>query len=237
MSGVRNSSYRSSLGNTAPTTGSPLPQEYAEPKVQAVRIVNGFSAALPGRTRLFFQRIYFAPYPIPLISAPGSPFPKPVDIATIEAPRQQSIVLRTAAFKVYQHTGIGLDDISEVPPSRTAGYFGFDLRIGNRGISDFNTNLVPAPGSSAVPVVGFNQFTGATVSAAQGGGQVYPFSGMFTPQGDSTYATYISPGSQIKARAFILRPPNYDARLFSVELQGWLANESDLDRMVNMLSG
>lgn len=234
---MRDSSYRRSLGNTAPTTGSPLPQEYAEPKVQAVRIVNGFSAALPGRTRLFFQRVYFTAFPSPLIAAPGSPFPKPVDIATIEAPKQQGIVLRTAAFKVYQHTGIGLDDISEVAPSRTAGYFGFDLRIGNRGISDFNTNLVPAPGATAIPVVGGNSPGTSTISTGPGGGQVYPFSGVFTPQGDSTFATYARPGDQIKARAFILRPPNYDARLFSVELQGWLANESELDRMVNMLSG
>jgi len=232
---VRNSSYRSSLGNTAPTTGSPLPQEYAEPKVQAVRIVNGFTASLPGRSRIFFQRIYFAPYPVPLISAPGSPFPKPVDIASIEAPTQQGIVLRTAAFRVYQHTGIGLDDISEVPPSRTAGYFGFELKIGNRGISDFNTNLVPA-GASPVPVVGSNVKL-STVSALPGGGQVFPFSGAITPQGDSTFANYVRPGSLISTRAFILRPPNYDARLFSVELQGWLANESELDRMVNMLSG
>jgi hypothetical protein len=232
---VRNSSYRQSLGNTAPTTGSPLPQEYAEPKVQAVRIVNGFTAALPGRARIFFQRIYFAPYPVPLISAIGAPYPKPVDIATIEAPTQQGIVLRTAAFRVYQHTGIGLDDISEVPPSRTAGYFGFSLTIGNRGISDFNTNLVPA-GVQPVPVVGSNVKL-STVSTFPGGGQIFPFSGTFTPQGDNTFANYVRPGDLIKARAFILRPPNYDTRLFSVELQGWLANESELDKMVNMLSG
>lgn len=232
---MRNSSYRNTLGNTAPVTGSPLPQEYAGSNVQAVRIVNGFTAALPGRSRLFFQRVYFAPYPVPLIAAPGSPFPKPVDVATIEAPTQQGIVLRTAGFRVYQHTGIGLDDISEVPPSRTAGYFGFDLRIGNRGISDFNTNLVPA-GFQPIPVVGANVKL-STISTGPGGGQIYPFSGTLTPQGDSTYATYARPGDLIKARVFILRPPNYDVRLFSVELQGWLANESELDRMVNMLTG
>ena len=231
---MRHSSHR--RPNTEPTAGSPLPQGYAESKVQAVRIVNGFTAALPGRTRLFFKRVYFAAYPNPLFVAPGQPFPRPVDIATIEAPKEQAIVIRTASFQVYEHSGIGVDDIIETPPSRTASYFGFDLRIGNRGISDFNTNLVPTPGANLPPVSGGQGGLGSA-SVGQGGGQLYPFSGMFTPEGDSTFATYARPGDQIKARAFILRSPNYDVRLFSVQIQGWLANESDLDRMLNMLSG
>lgn len=219
--------------NTAAVPGSGLPQEWPDPKVQAVRIVNGFSFSLPGRTRLFFNRVYFASYPNPVLVAPGQPFPRPVPIATIEAPKEQAIVIRTASFGVYEHSGIGVDDLVETPPSRTASYFGFDLRIGNRGITDFNTNLVPQPAANLPPTGG----QGLVASVGQSGGQLYPFSGMFTPDGDGTFATYARPGDQIQARIFILRPPNYDVRLFSVKIQGWLANESDLDRMLNMLSG
>lgn len=223
--------------------GSPTPQGYAQgPAVVPVRIVHGFTSGLPGRDRLFFQRIYFAEMPRPIQRAPGNAYPHPITVATIEAPKNQCIVLRAAAFRVFQHSGIGVNDFVETPPSRTVSYFGFELRIGNRSLTDFNTNISPIP---TVPVGignggGNNNQAQANAQAnlSPGTGQFYPFSGIVTPNlGGEPFASYVRPGDQIVAKLSILREPNFDVRFFSVELSGWLANEADLDRMVNMLSG
>jgi hypothetical protein len=205
-------------------------------EVSPVRIVHGFTAALPGRTRIFFQRVYFAPMPNPIQVGLGNPFPFTLPVATILAPKQQCIVLRAAAFRVFQHSGIGLDDFEEVSPARAASTFGFALKIGNRGISDYNTNLSPDPGVTQ-PVAQIQGGTGQA-SVTPGDGRLYPFAGLITPHlSNDPYATYVRPADEIRATVTVLREPNYDVRFFSVEMSGWLANETELEKVINSLSG
>ena len=220
--------------------GSPLPQEYAHSAVTPVRIVGGFTTALPGRDRIFFNRIYFAPMPYPIQKGTGNPYPFGMDVATIEVPKTQALVVRQVAFRVFQHSGIAVDDYTEVDPARAATNFGFEFKMGNRGMTDFNTNLAPDPGSIA-PVGGLGPFpkvvNPAIAGLSPGGGQLFPFAGPITPVlPNESFASYARPQDLVKARVFILREPNFDVRFFSVSISGFLANETDLDRMLDMLS-
>lgn len=204
--------------------------------VSPVRIVHGFSSQLPGRSRIFFQRVYFAQMPRPIQKGSGNPFPITLPVATIVAPAQQAIVLRAAAFKVFMHSGIGVDDFVEVTPSRSASTFGFAVRVGNRGMTDFNTNNSPDPGQAGAVAAGANIKTGRA-SLSPGDGRLYPFSGLITPHlSTDPFASYIRPKDEILASVTVLREPNFDVRFFSVELSGWLADEAQLDRMINSLS-
>lgn len=199
-----------------------------------IRIVHGFTQALPGRSRIFFQRVYFAQMPHPIQKGLGNPFPFTIPVATIEAPKEQCIVLRAASFKVFQHSGIGVDDFIETPPSRSASTFGFSVRVGNRGMTDFNTNTSPDPGSST-PVAGIKG--GGRAGLSPGDGRLYPFAGLITPSlGIDPFASYVRPSDQILASVTVLREPNFDVRFFSVELSGWLANETEMDQIINSLS-
>ena len=204
--------------------------------ISPIRIVHGFTSQLPGRSRIFFQRVYFAQMPHPIQKGLGNPFPISLPVATILAPQQQCIVLRAAAFKVFQHSGIGIDDYVETLPSRSASTFGFAVRVGNRGLTDYNTNVSPDPGNAGAVTVGGAK-AGVGASLSPGDGRLYPFSGLITPHlGSDPFASYIRPGEQINASVTVLREPNFDVRFFSLELSGWLAEEKELERMINALS-
>jgi hypothetical protein len=207
-------------------------------EAKKIRIVHGFTQSLPGRSRIFFQRVYFVGMPRPIQKGLGNPYPLSIPIATIEAPTQQCIVLRAAAFKVFQHSGIGIDDFIETVPTRAASTFGFAVRIGNRGMTDFNTNNSPDPGQASA-VISSNAKSGAGGRAAlsPGDGRLYPFAGPITPQlVTDPFASYVRPGEQILASVTVLREPNYDVRFFSVELSGWLSSEAEMDKIINSLS-
>lgn len=214
--------------NTAMFPPSPLPQGVGRNAATPVRVVDGFTQFLPGRSRLFFNRVYFAPFPRPLQVGPTPPYPFEVPIARIQAPKQQAIVLREAAFQVYQHSGIGVDDIEQVPRSRIATYIGFSFKLGNRGLTDYSTN-VQSP--NAPVLLGGNNPNATTVQG--GSGTIYPFSGVVTPQ--QPYAAYAMPGDLIEASAVIMRAPSFDARLFSVEMSGWIVGAAELQRVIDSL--
>lgn len=227
--------YRNPHGATAPRIASPGSQEYRSDNVAASRIVGGFTAYLPGRTRLFFQRKFFANYPRPIQQGGAAPFPRELPIATISVPKNQSIVLREVAFRAYQNTGIGVEDFAEVPSSRVVGTFGFKFTSGNRGLTDFVTNL---PGVG-VPVL-YGTVTGqggAGISPISGQGSVHQQTGPITPSlPQENFAGYVAAGGQLKASVIVFRPPPFDVRVFAVELSGWLANESDLQRILDELT-
>lgn len=223
--------YRNPRGATAPRTASPLPQGYAREPATPVLIKHGFLTTLPGRSRLFFERVFFAPKPVPIQQAGIAPFPREIPIARIEAPREQVIVLKSVAFQAYEHSGIGVEDIIAVPPSRTATYIGFKFLVGNRGLTDFMTN-VPAAG---VPV-GLVPVQGAPVAPRAGQGNIFPFSGEATPKtSQDNWAAYAMPGSPIVASAVLFRPTNFDLRLFSVSISGWLANETEFQAIIDKI--
>jgi hypothetical protein len=212
-----------------------LPPGYGQPGQATipVRIVNGFTSTLPGRTRLFFQRQFFASYPRPIQVAGLPTFPRDVNIAQIEAPRQQGIIIRQVAFKAYQHSGIGVDDIVEVAPSRAKTYLGFKFNLGNRGMTDFSTNL---PGTG-VPIVLPGPQTAGGVAPRAGQGNTFQGTGVVTPNmPGENFAAYAMPGDTIQSTAVVIRPPNFDLRLFEVTISGWLASESLLQEILDSLS-
>jgi hypothetical protein len=215
--------------------GSPGPQGYKGSNVEAARIINGFTAYLPGRTRLFFQRNFFANYPRPIQQGGAAPFPRELPIATIQAPARQSIVLRTVAFRAFQNTGIGVEDFAEVPSGRVVGTLGFKFTAGNRGLTDFVTNL---PGRGVPVLYGTVSGQGGPgVTPIAGQGSVHQKTGPITPvRTNENYAGYAMPGDELKATVTVFRPPPYDIRFFSVEMSGWLANEDDLQQIIDQLS-
>lgn len=226
--------YRNPHGGMAPITPSPLPQGYASNDVTAARVVHGFTQLLPGRTRIFFQRQYFANYPRPIQQGGATPFPRAVTIATIEAPTHQSIVIREVAFAALQHSGIGIEDLGEVPRGRAIGTLGFRLNVGNRGLTDFSTNL---PGRGIPVSYSTVAQTGVSAQPRAGQGNTFQGVGLATPSAQGElFAGYAQPGDIIKAEAVIFRPPSFDLRLFEVRISGWLADEYDLDKIIDRVT-
>lgn len=208
---------------------SPLPQEEIPGRTVPTRVLHGFTQFLPARNLIFFQRVYFANYPRPLQQGGGPPFPVPIVIAQIEAPNRQVIVIKNVNFEVYQHSGIGIEDIIAVPPSRVATYFGFQFQVGNRGTTDYSSNL----NARGAPV-NFGGNVGTSLPPAPGQSSFYPFSGR-SNSGLDNFATYARPRDLLSAKALLLRAPEYDTRLFSVEISGYLLEESDFDKVLQRL--
>lgn len=211
----------------------PLPQEESRSGVASARIADAFFQFLPNNTTLFWQRVYFAQYPRPVQGGGLPGFPRTVQLARIQAPAEQSIVIKSATFRVYEHTGIDVDDVMEVDPSRTTTVFGFQTQVGNRGLTDYNTNL-----TARGDVLAFNPAkAGGTGFAPQPGqGSFYPFAGS-SQFGLDNFAYYARPRQTIDANVIILRPPPFDTRLFSVELTGLVMPEVTLDTILRRLSG
>ena len=44
------------------------------------------------------------------------------------------------------------------------------------------------------------------------------------------------PGDNLIAQATIFRPPSFDLRLFEVTMEGWLTEQSELERIIDSLS-
>jgi hypothetical protein len=219
------------LGNTHAQAPSPLPQSYpATEQPYPTQVVNGFTSWLPGRTRIFFQRIYFLKYPRPIQMALGAPYPTDRTIFKLRAPQEQVIVFKDVSFKVYIHSGIGNDDVVQISPTRTTTFLGFSFSQGNRGITDYNTNVSAIAGAvSAGP-------NGTTVAPQSGGGSIWPFAGSIVPQ-DDLYAGYIMPNQEFDAKVVLLREPNFDFRIVSCSISGWLVGETQFNAMIDKLTG
>lgn len=229
--------HHGGFGGRAGTTvqhPAPLPQGNPGSKADPVRIVNGFTATLPGRSRLFFQRQFFAdcPRPVQVSGPPG--FPRNVPIIQFQLPKQQALVIRRVEFNAFESGGIGTNDIAEVPFGRSVGTLAFQFSVGNRGLTDSATNL-PLQG---IPVsYGAGQPLGAPVAPISPSANVKQGVGISTPNArQDMYAGYGMPGDLVTATALLLRPPDFDLRFFSVSLEGWLATETELQRIIDMLS-
>lgn len=226
--------FRNPRGGTAPTTPSPVGPGQAGERVVPVRIVHGFTTQLPGRSRLFFQRQFFTNYPRPVQVGPALPFPREIPIARIKAPGQQSIILRKVSFNAFQHSGIGVDDLSEVPSGRTIGTLGFKFVVGNRGMTDFSTNLPVNAGVAVLysPTQGPN-----AVAPVAGQGDTHQGTGLITPSNNTDpFASYVMPNLEMVASVVIFRPPSFDLRLFEVKIEGWLAEQKELEKIIDSLS-
>lgn len=225
--------YRNPRGGTAPVTPSPVGPGFPGQPPVAVRIVNGFTTNLPGRSRRFFQRQFFASYPRPIQQGPGAPFPRTLPIARFEMPPRQAIVLRRVGFRAYQHSGIGIEDLAEVPHGRSVGTLGFSFQVGNVGMTDGLTNL---PGSG-VPVL-YTPTQGPTPVAPRAGqGNTFQGVGVITPENvTDPFAYYAMPGQNVDATATVFRPPSFDLRVFEVVIEGWVVEEAELEKIIDSLS-
>lgn len=219
-------------GQVLTSTGSPLPQGEASGGSKPVRLTHAFTQLLPPRSFQFFQRAYFRNYPRPLQQGSKPPFPVPINIARIEVPPNQALVFQSSVYRVYEASGIGIDDVVEVEDGRTVGVFGFSTQIGNRGLIDFSTNVT----ANGDPVV-WNpaQQLGATQPPQVGAGRIYPFTGK--SQGDlQNFAFYAQSGEGIDLTAWVMRAPPFDTRKFSVEVSGYLVGQAHLQKILDMLA-
>lgn len=198
-----------------------------------MRIVHGFTTQLPGRSRRFFQRQYYANYPRPFQAGPGAPFPRTVEIARFQMPLQQSLVIRKVSFSALMHSGVGIEDLAEVPRGRSIGTLGFQIIVGNRGMVDFQTNL---PGTG-VPVL-YSPTQGPNATAPRAGqGSTYQGVGTITPnESGDIFASYAMPSDDVIANAIVFQPPSFDLRLFEVKMEGWLAPQAELEKIIDSLS-
>jgi len=225
----------SGFSNTRTSAPSPLPQEEAGKKAQTVRVADAFFQFLPSQQITFFQRVYFARYPVPLIPAGGPTYPRPVPVCRIEAPAQQGIVLQHTGFKAYEFSGIDPDDIVEVDPSRLVSVLGFQFFVGNRGTTDLNTNIT-ARGDIINYATGGKLYNTAGFAPTPGQGSFFPFAGDQQRQLNN-WASYARPGQAIEATVQILKPPPMELRLFSFELGGYVLPEYSLDAMLERRKG
>jgi len=197
---------------------APLPQGEVGRPVVNTQIVNGFWQFLPAKSTVFLNRVYFRNYPKPLFVGKLPPFPVPLPVVKLVVPPNQAFIIKDLSFKVYQQSGIGTEDIVEVPPERVASYFGFEVKIGNKSPYDFNTN-VTARGQviDYAPVQGAG---GRSVPPIPGQGTAFPFAGRNNPLGDN-FATYAQSGDLIELTVQVLREPEFDARMLSAQFAGY----------------
>jgi hypothetical protein len=224
--------YKPRQGGTASLGVSPLPQEDpAGGNASPQRQVDGFSAGLPTRSRTFFQRDFWMVYPKPIFVAGTSPFPRNLTIIRFRIPSSQVLVIRDVSFHAYQHSGIGVDDIVAVPPGRIPGTFAFSFSVGNRGMVDYATTLPGTPSAGALTP----EVAGVTVPRTPQA-NLYSKTGSIAPRvPEQTWAAYGRPNDDVVAQVNVLRPPNFDVRAIEVEISGWLANESEFDRIIRKL--
>jgi hypothetical protein len=199
-----------------------------------LRVVEDFAARIPGRSLRFFQRQYFVDYPRPIQQSGTAPFPRRVRIAELKLPDRQSLVLRSVSFQAYQHSGIGIDDLDVVPAGRAVGTLGFEFKMGNQGLMDYQSNQ---PGSGVVAQYSLPQSFGPTAPRVTQGGIIQGL-GKATPGVEANqlnWAAYGMPGQLITADAVVFRPPSYDVRVFEVSFGGWLMEQTLLEKLIDSL--
>lgn len=213
---------------------SPMPQAEVPGKVVPVEVTHGFFQTLPESGTNFLNRIFFKVIPKPLFVGTLPPYPFPIPILKLVVPPQQGWILKHFSFKVFQNTGIGVEDIVEVPPSRVTTYFAFEVKIDNRGIYDFATN-VNARGQ-AINYGGAGNSTNniAPPTPTPGQGTLFPFAGENQPVGDQ-FATYAVSGQLIELTAYILKEPEFEARSVSAQCDGINLNQVDLQKILRRI--
>lgn len=219
------------IGAAQSQVGSPLPQSEPGARVAPVRVADAFYQFYPSRSTIFFQRAYFANYPRPIQAAGLPGFPRGVPVCRIQAPAEQCVVIRQVYFRVYEHSGIDVNDVIEVESARTTTYFGFEVKIGNRGMTDYNTNLTVRG-----DVLNYGGNAGPSFPPTPGQGSFYPYAGPVI--GDlQNFAYYCQSRQTMDATVQILRPPPFDTRFFSVEISGIVIPQVSLDKVLDRLSG
>jgi hypothetical protein len=226
--------------NLAPRVLSPLPQEGARHAVQAVNIVDAFYQFLPPKSLTFFKRSYAAFMPCPLIPAFANAtpaFPRIVPMSRITLPQQRVLVFQDVVFTAYRSTNIDPSDYAPLTPfenKRLLGFVGYNLTIGGRGIMDANTNIgsyaasTGSAGSGSVPEF---PIPGAPALSSSASSTSLPYQGSLA-DGTRGFAAYGMPGQVIEASAVLLRLPPFEISRFTVDISGYLLNETHYNRIL-----
>jgi hypothetical protein len=100
-------------------------------------------------------------------------------------------------------------------------------------LTDFSTNL---PGRG-IPVL-YTAAQGPNATAPiSGQGNTLQGTGPITPNDPSEpFAAYVMPNETMTAKAVVFRPPSFDLRVFEVKISGWLAEQGELERIIDSLS-
>jgi len=211
---------------------SMLPDVESATRVVNTQILNGFWQFLPSRSTTFLDRVYFANYPRPLFVGNLPPYPVPVPLVNLEVPNNMAFVLKSFEFEAYEASGIGVDDMTLVPQARVATYVGFQISIGNRSPLDYNTNV-----SMRGQVIQYDPTKGSrgtSIAPLPMQGTIFPFAGPLEPLGEA-FATYAVSGQQVNATAWILRPPQFEIRMFSVRISGYHMGQGDLKEILDKI--
>lgn len=212
---------------------APLPQGEVGKPVINTQIVNGFWQFLPGKSTIFLNRVFFRNYPKPLFIGQLPPFPVPLPVVKLIVPQNQAFVIKDFSFKVYQQSGIGTEDLVEVPPSRVASYFGFEVKVGNKSPYDMMTNV-----TNRGQVINYKPAQGAggsSVPPSPGAGTAFPFSGINNPLGDN-FAAYAMSGDLIELTVYVLREPEFDARMMSAQFAGYNVDQRVLQTILGRIT-
>lgn len=215
---------------------SPLPQEEVRRNVQAVSISNAFYQFLPPTNLKFLKRSYFVRVPRPLIPAiTAAPiFPRILPLMRIAVPQQQVLVIQDVVFTAYRNTNIDPLDYVALSPlenKRLFGFVGYNFSIGDRGLMDANTNIGSNTSTSGAPGSGGDIPTGAGSLVTGGSSALYPYQGSVA---DNTrgFSAYAMPQQIMAAAAVLLRPPPFELERFTIDLSGYLLNETDFNRLI-----
>lgn len=226
--------------NLSPRIPSPLPQEGARHPAQAVNIVDAFYQFLPPKSLTFFKRSYAGFMPRPLIASFGGAtpaFPRIVPLARILTPAQRVLVFQDVVFTAYRSTNVDPSDYTPLTPfenKRLLGFVGYNLSIGGRGIMDANTNIgsyAASSGSAGSGSVPEFPVPGAAALASSSSSTALPYQGSLA-DGTRGFAAYGMPGQSIDASAVLLRLPPFEISRFTVDISGYLLNETHYNKLM-----
>lgn len=220
---------------TAARYPSPLPQEEARRQSQAVRVTDAFYQFLPPKSLTFFKRSYLVAVPRPLIpSATGnSPaFPRILPIAKIQVPVQRVLVFQNVVFTAYRNSNIDPNDYVSLTPfenKRLLGYVGYNFMVGGRSFFDANTGGIAGGTNTGAPSGGQGFPSSALVSNASSA--LFPYQGSLA-DGLGGFAAYGMPGAVMEANAVLLRVPPFELERVTVDISGYLLNETQYNRLM-----
>lgn len=217
------------MAETRSVPGSPLPQNESRVGVQAVRLTQGFFAQLPSQSVTFFERQHIADYPRPIQIGAGTAYPRPVTLFEHVVPQGEVVVIRDAVFGAAQHNGLGIDDLIPVNNKRLLSYVAFVFDINSKLQTDAQNNAYGIGGVLAKNAI--SQGKAALSAAAQVPATARPWGGSIATGPAGSFALYAMPQQKIRAVAWIVQPPPFEIRQFSLDVSGWTLPKASWERI------
>lgn len=183
---------------------------------------------MPPNAVAFFNRQYVSEYPRPIQVGSGNAYPRQVPILDLTVPVGSVIVIRDGIFTAYQQNGLDVNDTVPVDNRRLLTYVAFGLDINGKGQTDSQNNVYGLGGLLQRETIATGQAALSNVAQVPSTVKVYGGSIISGPPG--TFALYAMPQQRIRASAFIVRPPPFEIRRFSFDLNGFLLSKVGFER-------